>query len=158
MARSAIVATVCIKVLKIILNVVCLILYRTGMGGQFLGIGGTWNLNEDKNPDAEILGSGIMVGFLVYHIMILISYCLTSQKTALDVLMNIAGVFLWVAIAGTCLHYWQGYRDEYKFRAESSERSIGLALGSLLALSGVLYIADCIFSFKLFSADKQERY
>jgi len=45
---------------------VIIFLYRWGDGGEFLGIGGTWNLNEEKSADAEIVASGVMVGFLIY--------------------------------------------------------------------------------------------
>lgn len=56
-------------------------IYRYGNSG-FLGVGGTWNLNEEKNPDAEIIASGVFVGFFIYTSVILISYCFgtTSQK------------------------------------------------------------------------------
>lgn len=58
-----------------VVNIIILILYRTGYKGEFLGVGGTWNLNEDKNPDAEIVASGVLVGFFIYTSVVLISYC-----------------------------------------------------------------------------------
>lgn len=69
------------------LNIIILILYRTGYGGGFLGVGGTWNLNEEKNPDAEIIASGVFVGFGIYTIVTLISYGFgtTEQKKTLVV-------------------------------------------------------------------------
>jgi len=63
-----------------VLNLIILILYRTGYGGEFLGVGGTWNLNEDKNPDAEIVASGIFVGFFIYTSVVLISYCFGNME------------------------------------------------------------------------------
>lgn len=57
-----------------VLNIVILILYRTGYGGDFLGVGGTWNLNEEKSPDAEIVASGVIVGFMIYTSVQLITY------------------------------------------------------------------------------------
>jgi hypothetical protein len=70
-----------------VLNLIILILYRTGYSGQFLGVGGTWNLNEEKNPDAEIVASGVFVGFFIYTAVVLISFCLGSahQKKTLVV-------------------------------------------------------------------------
>lgn len=41
-------------------------MYRTGYAGDFLGVGGTWNLNEEKSPDAEIVASGVFVGYIIY--------------------------------------------------------------------------------------------
>lgn len=70
-----------------VLNLIILILYRTGYGGEFLGVGGTWNLNEDKNPDAEIVASGVFVGFFIYTSVVLVSYCFgnTDHKKTLVV-------------------------------------------------------------------------
>lgn len=51
-----------------------LILYRTGYGGDFLGVGGTWNLNEEKNADAEIVASGVFVGFMIYTSVQIITF------------------------------------------------------------------------------------
>lgn len=62
-----------------IINLIILILYRTGYKGEFLGVGGTWNLNEDKNPDAEIIASGVLVGFFIYTSVVLITYCFGSM-------------------------------------------------------------------------------
>lgn len=53
---------------------IILIIYRTGYNGDFLGIGGTWNLNEEKSPDAEIVASGVIVGYFIYTSVQLIAY------------------------------------------------------------------------------------
>lgn len=58
-----------------VVNIIVLILYRTGYGGDFLGVGGTWNLNEEKNADAEIVASGVFVGFMIYTSVQLITFC-----------------------------------------------------------------------------------
>lgn len=73
------------------LNIIILVLYRTGYRGGFLGVGGTWNLNEEKNPDAEIVASGVFVGFFIYTVVILISYGFGSnhQKKTLVVSAHI---------------------------------------------------------------------
>jgi len=63
-----------------VLNIIILVLYRTGYRGGFLGVGGTWNLNEEKNPDAEIVASGVFVGFFIYTVVILISYGFGSNQ------------------------------------------------------------------------------
>lgn len=57
-----------------VLHIIILILYRTGYDGDFMGIGGTWNLNEEKNPDAEIIASTVFGGFLIYTAVVLMSY------------------------------------------------------------------------------------
>jgi hypothetical protein len=63
-----------------VLNIIVLTLYRTGYGGDFLGVGGTWNLNEEKNTDAEIFASGIIVGYLIYNTVQLIAYLFGTTK------------------------------------------------------------------------------
>lgn len=50
-------------------------LYRTGNGGDFLGIGGNWNLQEKDSPSLEMLASGIFVGFIIYTAVVIIGYC-----------------------------------------------------------------------------------
>lgn len=51
-----------------------ILLYRYGNNRDFLGVGGVWNLNEEKNADAEIIASGVFVGFIVYTGVQLIAY------------------------------------------------------------------------------------
>lgn len=57
-----------------VLNLVIILLYRFGYAGEFLGVGGTWNLNEEKSADAEIIASGVFVGFFVYTGVQLMAY------------------------------------------------------------------------------------
>ena len=59
---------------------IILILYRVGDNGKFLGVGGTFNLNEEKAVDVEIMASGIFVGYLVYNLSVLITYLLTGER------------------------------------------------------------------------------
>lgn len=63
-----------------VVNLIVIILYRTGYGGDFLGAGGTWNLNEEKNPDVEIVASGVFVGFFIYTAVQLIAFCFGTTK------------------------------------------------------------------------------
>ncbi|KAG5895926.1 hypothetical protein JTB14_016330 [Gonioctena quinquepunctata] len=143
------VGTIAIKLLKLVLNIIILVLYRTGFNGGFLGVGGTWNLNEEKNPDAEIVASGVFVGYMIYTLVTLISLCFASgdhKNNFTDVLMNIVGVFLWIAVGATALHYWHGYLAEHKYVHVDSERSVGLAVGSLCVLNGAAYLIDSVLS------------
>lgn len=39
-----------------------------------MGVGGTWNLNEEKSPDAEIVASGVFVGYMIYTSIQLITF------------------------------------------------------------------------------------
>lgn len=64
--------------------------------------------------------------------------------------MNVIGVFLWVAVAGTALHYWHGYQNEHKYEIVANERDAGLALGSLCVLNAAAHLIDAVFAFKLY--------
>lgn len=106
-------------------------MYRTGFGGEFLGVGGTWNLNEEKNPDAEIVASGVFVGYFIYTSVQLITYCFgtTAHKRELsDTIMNIVGTFMWIAVGGTAIHYWHGYLDDHDLVHVTSERQARFVL------------------------------
>ncbi|KAF5306872.1 hypothetical protein FQA39_LY00102 [Lamprigera yunnana] len=149
MTNIATVGSVMLKILKLVLNLIILILYRTGYSGQFLGVGGTWNLNEEKNPDTEIIASGVFVGYFIYTIVSLVSYCFATADhkfTFTDIVMNFLGIFLWLAVGATALHYWEGYQSEYRYMYASSERQVGLALGALCVISGVAYLLDTVLS------------
>lgn len=63
-----------------VINFVVLMLYRFGLAGDFLGVGGTWNLNEEKSADAEIVASGVFVGFFIYTAVQLIAYMFGTTK------------------------------------------------------------------------------
>ncbi|KAF5283603.1 hypothetical protein FQR65_LT13809 [Abscondita terminalis] len=149
MTNITTVGSIVLKLLKLVLNLIILILYRTGYSGQFLGVGGTWNLNEEKNPDTEIIASGVFVGFFIYTVVSLVSYCFATadhKNTFTDIVMNFLGIFLWLAVGATALHYWEGYQGEHKYTHVSSERQVGLALGALCVISGVAYLLDTVLS------------
>lgn len=38
--------------------------------------------------------------------------------------MNFVGTFMFVAVGGTALHYWNGYQSENKFDAVVQERQV----------------------------------
>jgi len=141
------VTSIFLKITKLALCTLIIILYRVGDHGGFLGVGGTWNLNEEKNADAEIVASGVFVGSFIYTAVSLIGYIFAvgdHKHTFTDVIMNIINTFMWLAVGATALHYWHGYQSEYKYLHVSSERQVGLALGSLCVFSGALYLLDSV--------------
>lgn len=162
------------------LNVIILILYRFGYGGDFLGIGGTWNLNEEKSPDAEIIASGVLVGYMIYTSVQLFTYLFgtTKHKRELsDTIMNVVGVLLWLGVAGTALHYWHGYQAPHDYTAAASERmvkpddchfllndakidkfQVGLIMGYLMLLTAALYLADSVLAFIHYAKAENDKY
>ncbi|KAF2893912.1 hypothetical protein ILUMI_12255 [Ignelater luminosus] len=157
MTNIATVGSVMLKIIKLALNLIILILYRTGYSGQFLGVGATWNLNEEKNPDAEIVASGVFVGYFIYTMVSLVSYCFATadhKNTFTDILMNFIGIFMWIAVGATALHYWHGYQPVHRYIHVTSEREVGLALGALCVLSGAAYLLDTVLSTLHFIRNK----
>lgn len=70
-----------------------------------------------------------------------------------DTIMNVVGTFMWVAVGGTALHYWNGYIPDHDFLGVTSERQMGLALGSLCVVSGALYLVDSVMAFIHYSKE-----
>ena len=147
-----------------------------------MGVGGTWNLNEEKNPDAEIVASGVFVGFFLYTAVLLLTYAfgttredktLAVSKRAQytfthilklnlltiscsfkqNVIMNFIGTVLFIAVGGIALHYWIGYQPEHKYRVVSTEQRIGITVGIMCVISGAIYAVDTVLSFINFVKD-----
>jgi len=114
---------------------------------------------KKKNADAEIVASGVFVGYLIYTCVQLIAFTFgtTKHKRELsDTLMNFVGTFLWLAVGGTALHYWSGYLADHDFLYVASERQIGLALGAICILSAALYLLDTVLAFLHFAKNDSE--
>ncbi|XP_049802342.1 protein snakeskin-like [Schistocerca nitens] len=155
-AKILSIASIFIKLLKLVLNFIALLLYRLGYDGMFLGVGGTWNINENKDPSAEVFASGIMVGYLVYTCISLVGMCLHQPKTITDVIMNFIGLFVWMAVGAIAIQYWMGYQSEYKYIHMSTEKQKGLAVGALCVLSGTAYLLDTVVSFLSYAAARNK--
>ncbi|KAK3909367.1 Protein snakeskin [Frankliniella fusca] len=150
------IASLVLKIFKLVVNLIVLILYRTGYAGGFLGVGGTWNLNEEKSPDAEIVASGVLVGYFIYTAVCLMAYCFgyTKHKQSLvEIMMNFVGTIMWISVGGTALHYWSGYMKEQHYTTNVPERSVGLAVGALCVIEGAAYLIDTVLSFIHFAND-----
>ncbi|XP_067643367.1 protein snakeskin-like [Eurosta solidaginis] len=140
-----IIATICLKIIKLINNLGVLVMYRTGNGGDFLGIGGSWNFQEKHSPTLEMLASGVFIGFIIYTAVIIIGYCFGGSKSKrdfTDILMNTIGTIMWTAIGGVAMHYWLGYMSDGDFSYVSAERKVGIAMGTLCIVQGALYLVD----------------
>ncbi|XP_077286246.1 protein snakeskin-like [Arctopsyche grandis] len=143
------VRSIILKICKLVLNLITLILYRVGFKGNLLGIGGTWNLNDDKSADAEIVASGVFVGYFIYTTIQIISDCFRpedSKRQLTDVLMSFVGIFMWFAVGGAAIHYWSGYGTEDLHWQNYAERKVGLALGSLCIVNGLVYFVDTVLA------------
>ncbi|XP_036326274.1 protein snakeskin-like [Rhagoletis pomonella] len=153
MVSYEIIASICLKILKLFNNLGVLVLYRTGNGGDFLGIGGSWSLHEKHNPALEMLASGLFVGFIIYTAVVIIGYCFggsRNKRDLTDILMNAIGTAMWLAVGGVAMHYWLGYMSDGDFSYVSSERSVGIAMGALCIVQSALYLVDTILGCVLY--------
>ncbi|KAF6200508.1 hypothetical protein GE061_004951 [Apolygus lucorum] len=142
--------TIFIKVLKLVLDFIIMMLYRYGGNSGFLGVGGTWNLNEVKNPDVEIVASGVFVGYFIYTSVILIAFCFGTTKhkaSVVDFIMNITGIIMFIGVGGIALHYWCGYQNANHAQSISTMKQVGIALGSLCVVEGAVFLLDTVLAF-----------
>ena len=65
--------------------------------------------------------------------------------------MNLIGIFLWTGVAGTALHYWHGFQNEHGNEYKSTEKDVGMAVGSLSVLNAAAHLIDGVITFKLFT-------
>lgn len=45
-----------------------------------------------------------------------------------DTIMNFVGAFMWIAVGGTALHYWNGFLADHDQLHMSSERQVNNAI------------------------------
>lgn len=70
-----------------------------------------------------------------------------------DIIMNFVGTVMFVAVGGVALHYWTGYQTEHKYVTLSSEKQVGIAVGSLCIVEGAIYLLDTVLSCIHFAKD-----
>lgn len=64
--------------------------------------------------------------------LIILSLAWPSELS--DTLMNFVGAFMWIAVGGTTLHYWNGYMQNHDYLHVSSERHVSHARSTLSKL------------------------
>lgn len=55
-------------------------------------------------------------------------WCYFFNRELSDTIMNFVGAFMWVAVGGTALHYWNGYLADHDFLHVASERQVSFQL------------------------------
>lgn len=66
--------------------------------------------------------------------------------------MNFVGAFMWVAVGGTALHYWNGYLADHDFLHVATERQVKKMFFSIKLLKWerppfYYYYTNNLFSF-----------
>lgn len=52
--------------------------------------------------------------------------------------MNIVGVFMWVSVGATALHYWQGYMADHDHVVVIRERTVSIPNGKISLIHAML--------------------
>ncbi|OXA51064.1 protein snakeskin [Folsomia candida] len=136
-------ASTFVKLLKLLINVVVLVLYRNGDEGYFMGS------SYNKNHDAEALASGVFIGFLIYNFAGLIAAFVDSKsgnQSITEGLMNFTGAVLWVTTGGVVLQFWLRFIPANHF-TETNPSAVGIAMGCLCVINAAVYLADTVLSY-----------
>lgn len=67
-----------------------------------------------------------------------VSVVLNFHRELSDTIMNFVGAFMWVAVGGTALHYWNGYLADHDFLHVASERQVMFSIKIVNGLSAIL--------------------
>jgi len=131
------------KLIKLLLNIIVLVLYRNGDEGYYLGA------SYNKNRDAESLAAGVYIGFLIYNFASIIAAFLDSKsvnKSIAESLMNFTGAVLWLTTGGVVIQFWLRFIPSNHF-TETNPMAVGVAMGSLSVVNSIVYIADTLLSY-----------
>lgn len=136
-------ASTFVKLLKALINVVVLVLYRNGDEGYFMGA------SYNKNHDAESLVVGVYIGFLIYNFAGLIAAFIDSKsvnQSITELLMNFTGFVLWVTTGGVVLQFWLRFIPANHF-TETNPSAVGIAMGCLSVINSAVYLADTVLAW-----------
>jgi len=134
------------KILKVLINIVVLVLYRNGDEGYFMGA--TYN----KNHDAEALASGIYIGFLIYNFVALVATVFDPDsvcKSITETLMNFVGAILWVTAGGVIIQFWLRFIPANHF-TQTNPSAAGIAMGALTVINAAVYLAETFLAYTLY--------
>jgi len=136
-------AATALKLLKLIINIIIVILYKHGDEGYFLGA------SFNKNRDAETLASGVYVGYLVYNLVVIISSVYDSasvSSSVIDTLMNAIGFIMWLITAGVVIHFWLRFIPANHY-INQNPNAVGIAMGALTIVNSALYLGETVVTF-----------
>jgi len=131
------------KLIKLLLNIIILILYRNGDEGFFMGAA------YNKNRDAEALASGVYIGFLIYNFAALLSTLFDSKsvnKSITETLMNFVGAILWVTTGGVVIQFWLRFIPSNHF-TETNPTPVGIAMGALTVINSAVYLGETVLTY-----------
>lgn len=71
--------------------------------------------------------------------------------------MNVVGIFMWLAVGATALHYWHGYQSEHKYIHVSSERQVLIAIKTIDTITFSFLIFRLVSPWGHFASSLEQR-
>ncbi|XP_063223255.1 uncharacterized protein LOC134531472 [Bacillus rossius redtenbacheri] len=131
-----------------------------------LGLAGRPVRFHRLSVDADTLGHGVCLAYLVISPVLLLGYVLGEvghQRRRMEFVFNCAGALLLMLSGSIAVDFWRGVglvpitaepRHFNHLRSELSdvvgaEKSAGLSLGCLTLLSAFVYLIDAFFGYRM---------
>ncbi|KAG8226838.1 hypothetical protein J437_LFUL007082 [Ladona fulva] len=148
-----------LKFFQIAMLIATILVARLGKAGQPLSF-------HKTSVDADALGRGVTIAYLIISPVLLIGYVLGeigNQRRKMEFIFNAVGAFLLILSGSIAIDFWrtvglapifvepslwERFRAEYTSSAHN-EKNAGLCLGCLSILTGFLYLADAVFGYRL---------
>lgn len=147
-----------LKFLEIAMLIATTLVARLGKAGHPLSF-------HKTSVDADGLGRGVCIAYLIISPVLLLGYVLGevgNQRRKMEFLFNATGAFLLIMSGSIAIDFWRtvGLAPIFvqpslweRFRAEftsvaHNEKNAGLCLGCLSILTGFLYLADATFGYR----------
>eukprot|EP00090_Calanus_glacialis_P035446 TRINITY_DN60520_c0_g1_i1.p1 TRINITY_DN60520_c0_g1~~TRINITY_DN60520_c0_g1_i1.p1 ORF type:complete len:176 (-),score=19.48 TRINITY_DN60520_c0_g1_i1:167-694(-) len=144
-----------LKLSELVLIFITLIIHRHGDNGHYLYFSttGTKLGYDDPNIDAENLGNGTLVTFLIITIVLIIGYVIDGreyiQQSILEPIWNLLGAFMFMGSGSMAIITW---KDEQALKTSSSTSltemeyhrniSSAMAMGAMCIIIGLIYLID----------------
>ncbi|XP_067009784.2 protein snakeskin [Anabrus simplex] len=148
-----------LKFLEIALLITTTLVARLGRSGHPISF-------HKQSVDADILGHGVCLAYLIISPVLLLGYLLGeigNEKRKMEFLFNCLGALLLLISGAIAVDFWRSVglvpitaevRHWDRIRQElfslvESEKSAGLSLGCLSLLSAFLYLIDAFFGYRM---------
>ncbi|XP_049833799.1 uncharacterized protein LOC126278048 [Schistocerca gregaria] len=148
-----------LKILEIAMLLTTTLVARLGRGGGPVSF-------HRLSPDADTLGQGVCLAYLIITPVLLLGYLtgeIGHQRRKMEFMFSVCGALLLLVAGAVAVDFWRsvgmipmtaGPEHWARVRAElsglvASERASGLSLGCLALLTALLYLIDAFFGYRM---------
>jgi hypothetical protein len=155
------------KILEIVFGFIALIIHRYGDYGKMIFFGTTNNKlqQNDDAIDAENLGNGVLVAYIVISSVLLVAYVIdgryTIQSFFLEWVWNLVGFFLYGGAGVVALITWSNANNDPTSLVDSDKGKnfdAALTMGALCVLNSLWYLIDTIVAHQARKRFLQDQY